>query len=180
MTRRLEQRSWWWFWRTTTKRLVRRLILMVRYDVFRLSLQSNTHSPWWRRAFMTLTELQAGGMSESIQLVSWATPAPDFRWPSNRSKPQFFTFCHMANSNFQVTESLRIWVYTTPGRQLSLSHYLFCNFWQQASFSPPAKYKLQVEPHSVSLTPTLTLQAATLAPPGVWGLFTNPVTNWSD
>ena len=41
----------------------------------------------------------------------------------------------MANSNFQVTESLRIWVYTTPGRQ-PLSHYLFCNFWRQASFPP--------------------------------------------
>ena len=37
-----------------------------------------------------------------------------------------FTFHHMANSNFQVTESLRIWVYTTPGRQPS--HSLFCIF----------------------------------------------------
>ena len=77
---------------------------------------------------MTLTELQAEGMSESIQLVSWVTHAPDSRWPSNWSKPRFSTFCHIANSKFQVTESLRIWVYTTPGRQPSLSHYLFCNF----------------------------------------------------
>ena len=72
---------------------------------------------------MTLTELQAEGMSESIQLVSWVTHAPDSRWPSNWSKPQFLIFRHMANSNSQVTESLRIWVYTTPGRQPSLSHY---------------------------------------------------------